>query len=213
MMKRAEILRRLRATLDNGDVIIGAGCSAGIVAKCAELGGADLIVCYSTGRSRIMGLRTTVIGHSNPRTLDMFDEISNVLRHTPIIAGIEANDQTTYDLEMVIDRFVERGFDGFINFPTVGHHEVISPFFTREHENIAASLGQAWGFAREVELIRLRPCRRHCRRLDRLPCRPHARIAGERSAHHGGRLERRSQCYLPRSWRSLRRAGRHRRAL
>ena len=57
MMNRAEILGRLsKNMLANGDAIIGAGCSAGIVAKCAELGGADLIVCYSTGRSRIMGL-------------------------------------------------------------------------------------------------------------------------------------------------------------
>ncbi len=154
-MNRDEILNRLRITLANGDAIIGAGCSAGIVAKCAELGGADIIVCYSTGKSRIMGLRTAVIGHSNPRTLDMYDEISNVVNDTPIIAGIEANDQTTYDLEKVIDRFVEQGFDGFINFPTVGNHEHVSDFFAREHENIASSLGQPWGFAREVELIRL----------------------------------------------------------
>ncbi|MCY3866825.1 MAG: phosphoenolpyruvate hydrolase family protein [Chloroflexi bacterium] len=148
-------MSRLRSTLANGDVIIGAGCSAGIVAKCAELGGADFIVCYSTGRSRIMGLRTEVIGHSNPRTLDMYDEISNVVNDTPIIAGIEANDQTTYDLETMIDRFVDHGFDGFINFPTVGNHERISDFFLREHENIASSINQPWGFAREVELIRL----------------------------------------------------------
>ena len=154
-MNRDEILNRLRSTLANGDAIIGAGCSAGIVAKCAELGGADFIVCYSTGKSRIMGLRTAVIGHSNPRTLDMYDEISNVVNDTPIIAGIEANDQTTYDLDKVIDRFVEQGFDGFINFPTVGNHEHVSDFFLREHENIASSLGQPWGFAREVELIRL----------------------------------------------------------
>ena len=153
-MNRDEILNRLRSTLANGDAIIGAGCSAGIVAKCAELGGADIIVCYSTGKSRIMGLRTTVIGHSNPRTLDMYDEISNVVNDTPIIAGIEANDQTTYDLDKVIDRFVEQGFDGFINFPTVGNHEHVSDFFVREHENISNSLGQPWGFAREVELIR-----------------------------------------------------------
>ncbi|MYE25726.1 MAG: phosphoenolpyruvate hydrolase family protein [Chloroflexi bacterium] len=155
MINRAEILSRLRATLAKGDAIIGAGCSAGIVAKCAELGGADLIVCYSTGRSRIMGLRTEVIGHSNPRTLDMYDEISNVVKDSPIIAGIEANDQTTYDLSIVIDRFVGRGFDGFINFPTVGNHERVSDFFLREYENIASSLQQPWGFAREVELIRL----------------------------------------------------------
>ncbi|MDE2638783.1 MAG: phosphoenolpyruvate hydrolase family protein [Chloroflexota bacterium] len=155
MINRAEILSRLRATLAKGDAIIGAGCSAGIVAKCAELGGADLIVCYSTGRSRIMGLRTEVIGHSNPRTLDMYDEISNVVNDSPIIAGIEANDQTTYDLGIVIDRFVDRGFDGFINFPTVGNHERVSDFFLREYENIASSLQQPWGFAREVELIRL----------------------------------------------------------
>lgn len=154
-MNREEILSRLNKTLAKGDAIIGAGCSAGIVAKCAELGGADLIVCYSTGKSRIMGLRTEVIGHSNPQTLDMYDEISNVVNDAPIIAGIEANDQTTYDLNGVIDRFVDRGFDGFINFPTTGNHEHVSDFFLREYENIALSLGQPWGFAREVELIRL----------------------------------------------------------
>ncbi|MCY3779957.1 MAG: phosphoenolpyruvate hydrolase family protein [Chloroflexi bacterium] len=153
-MNRDEILGRLKDTLAKGDVIIGAGCSAGIVAKCAELGGADLIVCYSTGKSRIMGLRTEVIGHSNPRTLEMYEEISNVVNDTPIIAGIEANDQTTYDLGRVIDRFVEQGFDGFINFPTLGNHEHVSDFFLREYENVSTSLGQPWGFAREVELIR-----------------------------------------------------------
>ena len=154
-MNRNEILRRLRSTLADGDAIIGAGCSVGIVAKCAELGGADFIVCYSTGLSRIMGLRTTIIGHSNPRTLAMHDEIRNVVKDTPIIAGIEANDQTSYDLNQVIDRFVDQGFDGFINFPTVGNHEHVSDFFVREHDNIGESLGQPWGFAREVELIRL----------------------------------------------------------
>ena len=88
----------------------------------------------------------------------MYDEISNVVNDTPIIAGIEANDQTTYDLGIVIDRFVDQGFDGFINFPTVGNHERISDFFLREYENIASSINQPWGFAREVELIRLLRC-------------------------------------------------------
>ena len=64
-MDRTIIIERLRNLITSGDTIIGAGCSAGIVAKCAELGGADLIVCYSTGKSRIMGLKTESIWHSN----------------------------------------------------------------------------------------------------------------------------------------------------
>ncbi len=47
---------------------------------------------YSTGRSRIRGLPTTPIGHSNPATMDMYDEISNVVDDTPIIGGAEATD-------------------------------------------------------------------------------------------------------------------------
>ena len=58
---RTEILDRLHATLAEGRPIVGAGCSAGIVAKSAELGGADFIVVYSTGRSRIMGLPTNIV--------------------------------------------------------------------------------------------------------------------------------------------------------
>lgn len=47
---RAEILQRLRAQTSAGTPILGAGSSAGIVAKCAEVGGADLIIACSTGR-------------------------------------------------------------------------------------------------------------------------------------------------------------------
>ena len=73
---RAEILERLHKEIAAGRPIVGAGSSAGIVAKAAERGGADMIIIYSTGRSRIMGLPTTQIGHSNTVTLDMFDEIA-----------------------------------------------------------------------------------------------------------------------------------------
>ena len=45
---RTEILDRLHASIKAGKPIVGAGCSAGIVAKAAELGGADFIVVYST---------------------------------------------------------------------------------------------------------------------------------------------------------------------
>ena len=40
---RTTILDRLRATIGRGDPIIPASAGAGIVAKCAEIGGADLL--------------------------------------------------------------------------------------------------------------------------------------------------------------------------
>lgn len=142
---RALILERLRRTIANGKPIIGAGCSAGLVAKCAEIGGADLIVVYSTGRSRLMGLPTTRIGHSNPITLGMCDEIQNVVRDTPIIGGVEATDPTTMDLRRVLRRFVDAGYSGIINFPTI-------LMFDRYRE-MREQVGL--GFSREIELCRI----------------------------------------------------------
>src|SRR3954470_7691153 len=142
---RAEILERLHTNIREGRPIIGAGCSAGIVAKAAELGGADFIVVYSTGRSRIMGLPTTQIGHSNTVTLDMFDEIENVVNNTPIIVGIEAQDPTCMSLQRLIDKFRNKGFSGLINFPSLGNRP--------ERATMREDVGL--GFKREADMIRL----------------------------------------------------------
>jgi predicted TIM-barrel enzyme len=143
---RTEILDRLHASIAAGRPIVGAGCSAGIVAKSAELGGADFIVVYSTGRSRIMGLPTTQIGHSNTVTLEMFDEIENVVNNTPIVVGIEAQDPTCLSLQRLLDKFRNRGFNGLINFPGLG--QVLDTRGTMRED-------VGLGFSREVDLIRL----------------------------------------------------------
>ena len=49
-MTGAEARARLRATVDGGGVIIGAGAGTGLSAKCAQDGGADLIIIYNSGR-------------------------------------------------------------------------------------------------------------------------------------------------------------------
>ena len=142
---REEILERLRTTIRQGQPIIGAGCSCGLVAKCAEAGGVDLLIVYSTGRSRLMGLPTTPIGHANPVTLEMFDEIANVVNHTPIIGGVEATDPTFMSLTRLIREFRETGYAGIINFPTLGN----------QPERSAMREDVGLGFSREVEMIRL----------------------------------------------------------
>ena len=52
---RAPLLDRFRAQLDGGGVLVGAGAGTGLSAKCAEAGGADLIIIYNSGRYRMAG--------------------------------------------------------------------------------------------------------------------------------------------------------------
>lgn len=142
---RAAILARLRATIAEGTPILAAGCSVGLIAKCAESAGADLIVVYSTGRSRIMGLPTTPLGDSNALTLAMYAEIDNVVDKTPLIGGAEAIDPTYRRLPRLISRFREVGYDGVINFPTIGNN----PTRSSMREDVGL------GFSREIEMVRL----------------------------------------------------------
>lgn len=146
---RKEIKDRLKGKIEKKEPVIGAGSSCGLVAMCAEKGGAELIIVYSTGISRLRGLPTSHnLGHSNKMTLEMADEILNVVKDSPVICGIEACDASSWDLHLLINRFMDAGFSGIINFPTIGLHEKGTMWRTMKE-----SVGL--GFAREVEMIKL----------------------------------------------------------
>ncbi len=143
---RQEVLDRLHDTMRQGKPIIGAGASAGLVAKCAEIAGADLVIVYSTGITRLMGLSTRLIGDSNNLTLKMAHELAQVLQDVPLIGGLDANDPYNTDISKMIDRYIEAGFSGVINNPTVG-------IYGLHWRRVYDSLGKK--FSREVELISL----------------------------------------------------------
>jgi predicted TIM-barrel enzyme len=108
----------------------------------------------------MMGLPTTMItGTSNAITLEMIDDLTNVVKNTPIIAGIEANDIFCLDLEQSLKRFPDRGFSGAINFPTVGLYENLiegGMALRKFTEALAPGYGvEHWGWSREVEMIRI----------------------------------------------------------
>jgi len=144
---RKEILRRLKKSIREGKPIVAAGSSAGIIAKCAELGGADLIMVYSSGRERLRGLQTSIVENSNEETLKMFQEIQNVVQDTPIIGGIHATEPPGSDLNKLVKKFTDTGFSGIINFPTFGFFDDKNWRKSREAEGI--------GFSREIELIQV----------------------------------------------------------
>ena len=152
---RQQILARLRKSIAEGRPIIGAGSSSGLIAKSAEAGGADLIIVYNTGTSRLMGLPTThTMNHANPSTLAMYAEIANVVQHTPIVGGAEAQDPTYLDLDRLVKAYRDTGFDGLINFPTTG------PSASRNLDRRSVGLG----VERDFEMVRI------ARSLDYFTC-------------------------------------------
>jgi predicted TIM-barrel enzyme len=141
---RAQILKQLHGQLEKGSPIIGAGSSSGLIAKSAAAGGADIIIVYNTGRSRLMGLATThLLNHAVPTTLAMYKEIANVVLDRPIVGGAESPDPTYLnDLGRLVDDYRSTGFDGLINFPTDSKNQMWR-----------ASIGL--DFRRDFEMVRI----------------------------------------------------------
>jgi predicted TIM-barrel enzyme len=122
-MTRDEALARLRAQLQAGNPIIGAGAGTGLSAKCAEAGGTDLIIIYNSGRYR-MGGRGSLsgmmpYGDANAIVVDMAREVLPVVRETPVLAGVCGTDPFRL-MPVFLDELKRMGFSGVQNFPTVG---------------------------------------------------------------------------------------------
>ena len=68
-------------------MIIGAGAGTGLSAKCAEDGGADLIIIYNSGRYRMAGRGSLAglmpYGDANAIVLEMAREVIPIVKDTP----------------------------------------------------------------------------------------------------------------------------------
>lgn len=146
---REEILKKLYAKAAAGLPIIGGGAGTGISAKCEEAGGIDLIVIYNTGRYRMAG-RVSITGlfaygDANAIMMEMAGEVLPVVKHTPVLAGVNATDPFRL-MPYFLKQVKEMGFSGVQNFPTVGL------FDGKMRDNMEAT---GLGFDKEVEMVRL----------------------------------------------------------
>jgi predicted TIM-barrel enzyme len=145
----AQARERLRKTLAAGDVIIGAGAGTGLSAKCAETGGADLIIIYNSGRYRMAGRGSLAgmmpYGDANAIVLEMGYEVLPIARDTPVLAGVCGTDPFRL-MDRFLDQVEQAGFAGVQNFPTVG---LIDGIFRANLEETGM------GYSLEVEMIRL----------------------------------------------------------
>ncbi|MCJ7712760.1 MAG: phosphoenolpyruvate hydrolase family protein [Chloroflexi bacterium] len=122
-MNGQQALARLRGTLDGGGVIMGAGAGTGLSAKCAEAGGADLIIIYNSGRYRMAGRGSLAgcmpYGDANAIVMEMASEVLPIVRETPVLAGVCGTDPFRL-MPVFLEEIKRVGFSGVQNFPTVG---------------------------------------------------------------------------------------------
>ena len=148
-MGRDDILARLRAKVADRKPIIGAGAGTGLSAKCAEAGGADLIIIYNSGRYRMAGRGSLAglmpYGDANAIVLEMAGEVLPVVRDVPVLAGVCGTDPFRV-IPRFLDQLAATGFAGVQNFPTVG---LIDGVFRQNLEETGMS------YAAEVDMIRL----------------------------------------------------------
>jgi predicted TIM-barrel enzyme len=144
-----EARARLRKTLADGGAIVGAGAGTGLSAKCAEAGGADLIIIYNSGRYRMAGRGSLAglmpYGDANAIVLEMGNEVLPVVSHTPVLAGVCGTDPFRL-MDVFLRQVLDAGFSGVQNFPTVG---LIDGTFRANLEETGMS------YAQEVEMIGL----------------------------------------------------------
>jgi predicted TIM-barrel enzyme len=141
-----EVVERLKKNNGEGKPILVACCGIGIIAKCAELAGADIIMTACTSKSRLMGLPTTQMGNTNQDMIELCAEIAMVVKNTPIVASLDASDPT-WDLPALVEKASAVGYSGILNYPT------LSPLLNHERRLVRESVGL--GFAREVEMMKV----------------------------------------------------------
>jgi predicted TIM-barrel enzyme len=145
---RKKLLEKFHAMVARGEPIIGGGAGTGLSAKCEEAGGIDLIVIYNSGRYRMAGRGSLAgllaYGNANEIVLEMAHEVLPVVRHTPVLAGVNGTDPFMLR-EPFLKKLGELGFSGIQNFPTVG---LIDGVFRANLEETGM------GYVLEIEMIR-----------------------------------------------------------
>lgn len=139
--------KHLRSRAERGELIVGAGAGTGLSAKCAEEGGADLIIIYNSGRFRMAGRGSLAglmpYGDANAIVVDMAREVLPIVRRTPVLAGVCGTDPFRL-MDVFLRELRDLGFAGVQNFPTVG---LIDGTFRMNLEETGM------GFSTEIEMI------------------------------------------------------------
>ena len=120
---RKQILEKFRDMVARRVPIVGGGAGTGLSAKCEEAGGIDLIIIYNSGRYRMAGRGSAAgllaYGNANEIVKEMALEVLPVVKHTPVLAGVNGTDPFVL-MPQFLAELKHMGFSGVQNFPTIG---------------------------------------------------------------------------------------------
>ncbi len=120
---RATILEKFRDMIARGQPIVGGGAGTGLSAKAEEAGCIDLIIIYNSGRYRMAGRGSAAgllaYGNANEIVKEMAVEVLPVVKHTPVLAGVNGTDPFVL-MPQFLSELKAMGFSGVQNFPTIG---------------------------------------------------------------------------------------------
>src|SRR4028118_747324 len=147
MTSRSDLVDHFQQMVARREPIVGGGAGTGLSAKWEEAGGIDLIVIYNSGRYRMAGRGSLAgllaYGNANDIVVEMAHEVLPVVRHTPVLAGVNGTDPF-YLPHVFLAELKAMGFAGVQNFPTVG---LIDGVFRQNLEETGM------GYALEVAMI------------------------------------------------------------
>ena len=145
---RTTILEKFRGMIAAGRPIVGGGAGTGLSAKAEEAGGIDLIIIYNSGRYRMAGRGSAAgllaYGNANQIVKEMAVEVLPVVKHTPVLAGVNGTDPFIL-MPHFLAELKSMGFSGVQNFPTIGLFDGV----------MRASFEETgMGYGLEVDMIR-----------------------------------------------------------
>ena len=147
-VERIKIIEKFRDMIRRRVPIVGGGAGTGLSAKCEEAGGIDLIIIYNSGRYRMAGRGSAAgllaYGNANDIVREMAHEVLPVVKHTPVIAGVNGTDPFVL-MPQFLAELRQMGFSGVQNFPTIGLFDGV----------MRASFEETgMGYGLEVDMIR-----------------------------------------------------------
>lgn len=147
-MDRESIIKAFKEKIEAGEILLGVGAGTGITAKSSEAGGADMLIIYNSGRYRMAGRGSLAgllaYGDANQIVVEMGAEVLPVVKHTPVLAGVNGTDPFRL-MDVFLKQLKDMGFAGVQNFPTVG---LIDGVFRQNLEETGM------GYDLEVDMIK-----------------------------------------------------------